>query len=251
MRGQTRLVLEEMSDLKRKIKEKIIGRRMPGFLASIYEKAVKMALNSYYVPMAEEIIIELSEIRTAGLKVERRILDIGTGPGYLPIEIAKMLQNIRIDCIDPISKSIKIARENAVRAGVADRVHFEVGDASQLRFKENSYDMIISTGVLHELKEPVKVLNGCYRVLKPGGRVFIHDPARISVEINEREWKASFNPWEKIVYRLFTLFFKFKPPHTFSKKEVIEIISATNFKQYEVEELWFKGSRELKIKLKK
>ncbi len=224
---------------------------MPGFLASIYEKAARMVLNSYYVPMAGEIITESSEIRTVDLETERRILDLGSGPGYLPIEIAKRVQNVQIDGVDPISKSIKIARENAVRAGVEDRVHFEVGDASQLRFKKDFYDMIISTGVLHELKDPIKVLNECYRVLKPGGKVFIHDPARISVEIDEKGWKASFNPWERIVYRLFTLFFKCKPPLTYSKKEVIEIIAATNFKQYEVEEYWFKGLRELKIKLKK
>jgi len=240
-----------MRNVKGKFKKQIIGTRMPGFLASIYEKAARMVINSYYIPIAEEIIDELSQIKTLNIEAERRIFDFGTGPGYLPIEIVKRVQNLRIDAIDPLSKSIKIARENAARAGVGDRVHFEVGDAAKLRFEENSFDMIISTGVLHELKDPVKVLNECYRVLKPGGMIFIHDPARISAEIDEGQWIASFTLWERIIYRLSTLLCKIKPPHTYSQEEAEEIIVATNFKQYRVEEYRIKGSRELKIRLRK
>ncbi|NWF52937.1 MAG: class I SAM-dependent methyltransferase [Nitrospirae bacterium] len=240
-----------MKNLKRKFKKKIIGRRMPGFLASIYEKAARMVINSYYVPIAEEVIAELSQIRNIDHETEIRILDVGTGPGYLPIEIAKRVQNIRIYGIDSISKSIKMAKTNAAKAGVGDRVNFEVGDAAKLQFMENFYDMIISTGVLHELKDPIKVLNEFYRVLKPGGKVFIHDPARVSSGIDKKKWIASFKRWEKIIYKFFTIFCEFKPPHTYSQEEAKEIIAATNFKQYQVEEYWVEGSRELKIKLRK
>jgi ubiquinone/menaquinone biosynthesis C-methylase UbiE len=237
--------------IKKQLKKRIIGTKMPVLLSSIYDKAARMVIDSYYIPTAKEVIDVLSQIKTGSLETDRRILDLGTGPGYLLIEIAKRVHNFQIDGIDPLLKLIKIARENAIRAGVGDRINFEVGDANKLRFKENSYDMIVSTGAFHELKNPIKVLNECYRVLKSGGEVFIHDPARVSAGVERKKWKDSLNFLEKVTYRLFTLFRKFKPPQTYSQKEAEEMIATTRFKQYHIEEHWIKGTRELKIKLKK
>jgi ubiquinone/menaquinone biosynthesis C-methylase UbiE len=237
--------------IKKQLKRRIIGTKMPVLLSSIYDKAARMVIDSYYIPTAEEVIAVLSQIKTISPETDRRILDLGTGPGYLLIEIAKRVHNFQIDGIDPLLKLIKIARKNAIRAGVGDRIHFEVGDANKLRFKENSYDMIVSTGAFHELKNPVKVLNECYRVLKLGGEVFIHDPARVSAGVERKKWMDSLNFLEKVTYRLFTLFRKFRPPQTYSQKEAEEMIAATKFKQYHIEEHWIKGTRELKIKLKK
>jgi ubiquinone/menaquinone biosynthesis C-methylase UbiE len=237
--------------IKKQLKRRIIGTKMPVLLSSIYDKAARMVIDSYYIPTAEEVIAVLSQIKTISPETDRRILDLGTGPGYLLIEIAKRVHNFQIDGIDPLLKLIKIARKNAIRAGVGDRIHFEVGDANKLRFKENSYDMIVSTGAFHELKNPVKVLNECYRVLKLGGEVFIHDPARVSAGVERKKWMDSLNFLEKVTYRLFALFRKFRPPQTYSQKEAEEMIAATKFKQYHIEEHWIKGTRELKIKLKK
>jgi ubiquinone/menaquinone biosynthesis C-methylase UbiE len=237
--------------IKKQLEKRIIGTKMPVLLSSIYDKAARMVIDSYYIPTAKEVIAVLSQIKTSSLGTDRRILDLGTGPGYLLIEIAKRVHNFQIDGIDPLLKLIKIARENAIRAGVGDRIHFEVGDANKLRFKENSYDMIVSTGAFHELKNPIKVLNECYRVLKSDGEVFIHDPARVSAGVERKKWMDSLNFLEKVTYRLFTLFRKFRPPQTYSQKEAEEMIAATKFKQYHIEEHWIKGTRELKIKLKK
>ena len=142
------------------MKQKIIIERIPGPFASLYEKATQMVITSYYGPVAEEIVTSLK----AGT-----ILDLGTGPGYLPIEIVKRSPSIRVIGIDLTRKLINTAKRNALKNGVADRLHFEVGNASRLRFENNYCDMVISTGMLHSLKDPVRVLRECYRVLKQGG----------------------------------------------------------------------------------
>ena len=59
--------------------------RIPGVLASAYEKGTRMVIDSYYAHIAEEIVTHLPS---------GKILDLGTGPGYLPIEIAKRSSNI-------------------------------------------------------------------------------------------------------------------------------------------------------------
>ena len=232
-------------------KMRIIGTRMPHFLASSYEKAARMVIDTYYVPTAEEIVAELHHMRTNNGGANGKILDLGTGPGYLPIEIVKRADNFHIDAIDPLGKSIRMARENAVIAGVANRIHFRVADATRLPFNEDSYDMIVSTGVLHELKNPVNMFEECYRVLKPGGKVFIHDPARVSAGIDKTAWIDSLDFLERMLLTLHTVFKKNRLPHTYSEKEAEEMIAATKFKEYQVTTYLFHGIRELKITLKK
>ena len=145
-------------------------------MASAYNKAAKMAIGTYYSQLADEI--------ASGLK-SGRALDLGTGPGYLDIEIVKRVPVIMIDGIDLSAKLINVAKENALEAGVADRLHFEVMDAAALKFEDNSYDLVFSTGMLHSLKKPdriAKVLKECYRVLRAGGEVWIYDPAKSAQE---------------------------------------------------------------------
>ncbi len=220
------------------MKKRMTVERIPGFMASIYEKATRMVIESYYSQVAEEVVSRLK----AGV-----ILDLGTGPGYLPIEIVKRSPSVRVDGIDLTRKLINMAQENAVRAGVADRLHFEVGSAAKLRFEDSSYDMVISTGMLHMLKDPIKVLRECYRVLKSGGEAWIYDPAKVSSQIDIVKWKASLTFGERFVYRLFSLPGLFKPLHAYNREQVTEMIAATDFKEYWVEE----GDNEIKIKLRK
>ena len=52
---------------------------IPGVLATAYEKGTRLVSDSYYSQVAEEIVAHLPG---------NTLLDIGTGPGYLPIEIA-------------------------------------------------------------------------------------------------------------------------------------------------------------------
>ena len=197
-----------------------------------------MVMETYYDPVAEEVVSTLRE---------GTILDLGTGPGYLPIEIAKKSPSIKIDGIDLGRKLIAMARANAIKAGVSDRVTFEIGNAGELRFEDGSYDMVLSTGMLHMLNDPVGVLRECYRVLKPGGEAWIYDPARVASDIDKKAYSASLSLREKMIFLLFKLYTKFNPPHTYNKEQVSGMIGQTDFKEYWIEE---KG-KEIRVQLKK
>ena len=96
--------------------------RIPGPLASSYEKATRLAIDIYYRKVAEEIVSTFK----GGL-----LLDLGTGPGYLPIEIVKKSLDIKIIGIDLSRKLIQMAQQNAEKAGVSDRIDFQSGAGSK------------------------------------------------------------------------------------------------------------------------
>jgi ubiquinone/menaquinone biosynthesis C-methylase UbiE len=80
------------------------------------------------------------------------------------------------------------------------------------------------------------VLEEIYRVLKPGGEAWIYDPARISSQINRKEWRASLSLGERLTYKLFLLFARINPPREYHREQVLELVSQTRFRRYEIEE---------------
>ncbi len=212
--------------------------RIPGVLATAYEKGTRMVIDSYYSHVAEEIVAHLQG---------DTILDIGTGPGYLPIEIAKRSSNVRIIGVDLSRKLLDMARSNAARAGLSDRLTFQLGNAGRIEFDDSAFDMVISTGMLHAIKDPVKVIQEMYRVLKAGGEAWIFDPARVSAAVDRKKWKASLNLREKFFLRLFQLSGLHKPIKTYTREEAIALIEKTDFKDYRIDA----RDNEIRIKLKR
>lgn len=220
------------------LKRRFTIERIPGPLASLYEKASRLVVKTYYSEVAEEILASFRQ----GL-----LLDLGTGPGYLPIEVAKRSPQVRIIGIDLSRVFIRMARANALRTGCAARVHFEVGNAADLRFEAETFEGVVSTGMLHVLRNPEKVLQECWRVLMPGQEAWIYDPARVCSQVDAAEWKASFSPFERIMDRFLPLFARLNPPHFYTREQVENWIARTPFRDYTIEE---RGT-ETKIRLRK
>ncbi|UCH20637.1 MAG: class I SAM-dependent methyltransferase [Deltaproteobacteria bacterium] len=212
--------------------------KIPCLLASSYEKATRMVIESYYSPVADEIVSHMPD---------GKILDLGTGPGYLPIEIVKRSASLQIVGIDLSRKLIQMARVNALKAGVPNRLKFQVGNAARLSFDDSTFDMAISTGMLHALKDPIRVLREIYRVLKAGGEAWIYDPAKVASHIDIRKWKASLTFRERFFLWWFTLIRLHKPIETYSRAQVSAMIEATDFTDYYIED----EEDEIKIKLRK
>ncbi len=212
--------------------------RIPGVLASAYEKATRMVIDSYYRLVAEEVVDHLAD---------GSILDLGTGPGYLPIEIVKRSSDIHIVGVDLSRKLIQIARSNSAKAGFADRLDFQLGNAGRLEFDDASFDLVISTGMLHSLKEPVKVLHEIYRVLKADREAWIFDPAKVASQVDRKKWKASLNLRERFFLWLFGLFGLHKPIKTYTREQATALIEKTDFKNFRIDA----RDNEIRIKLQK
>jgi hypothetical protein len=65
--------------------------------------------------------------------------------------------------------------------------------------------------------------------------------------MDKEKWKASLNVREKLSYVLFTFYLRIHPPYTYRREQVEEMLAATKFTEYQIEE----EDKEIKVKLKK
>ncbi len=126
--------------------------------------------NRIFVKWFGQIVTDINKRGISG-----KILDVGTGPGRLPIEIAKRLKNVKVFGIDLSEDMIKLAKTNAEKEDVGNKVEFRVGSAYDTGFKTGSMDLVLSTGMIHHLKEPPLFFNEIHRILKYGGEAWLFD----------------------------------------------------------------------------
>ena len=129
-----------------------------------------------------------------------RVLDVATGPGSLAIEIAKTGR--RVSALDLSRSFVKIAREEAARAGVTVEVRH--GSASAMPFADASFDFVICTAAFKNFANPLGALNEMHRVLVPGGQASIHDlrndASRADIDREVRSMHMS--PWNTLLTSL-------------------------------------------------
>ncbi|HEY0320138.1 MAG TPA: methyltransferase domain-containing protein [Pyrinomonadaceae bacterium] len=114
------------------------------------------------------------------LPAQARVLDAGCGTGLLTLALLKVLdQPLRITAIDLSSSSLATAsRAVAENSGRTQSVRFAQANLLQLPFADDSFDLIMTSGVL----EYVPLSEGFHelaRVIRPGGYV-LHLPVRPS-----------------------------------------------------------------------
>jgi len=102
---------------------------------------------------------------------DEQVLDIGSGPGELSMEIAKSLAaGGFLHGIDLSPRMIELAQciaQQQRRSNVA----FATGDATKLSFGDDSFDVVVSSNAFPWVSDRASFLNEVRRVLKPGGRL--------------------------------------------------------------------------------
>lgn len=120
-----------------------------------------------------------------GLKLsgDERLLDLGCGRGAVLLAAAKLLPNGRATGVDiwradQTDNSPDNTLGNAAIENVADRVEVHTAHIAELPFDDNSFDVITSSLVIHNLPDRTsreKAVAEAARVLRPGGRLVLVD----------------------------------------------------------------------------
>ena len=107
------------------------------------------------------------------LQAGEAILDVGSGPGNQAFEMSSIVGPTgRVQGIDPAESAIAIACR---RCSGLSNVQFELGEVAKLPFDDNTFDAVMSSQVFEYLDNVSDGLQEIYRVLRPGGRLLIHD----------------------------------------------------------------------------
>lgn len=122
-------------------------------------------------------------------------IDIGCGTGVLPVLLAQAYPKARFTGLDLDARSIELARENARRAGVAERVQFVQASATELPLAEGGWDFVTSFDCIHDVGQPRQVLRRIREALAPGGTYLMVEP-----KVAERLHDNAANPFARMLY---------------------------------------------------
>lgn len=143
------------------------GNALDG-MAPFYDKFVQL------ITLGKDHKSRLETVAMAQLKSGEHVLEVGCGTGSLSIVAAQQVGSAgAVYGIDPAPKMIEIAERKAVKKGL--QVNFRVGVIEDLPYADNSFDVVLSSLMMHHLPDHLKSigLQEIHRVLKPGGRLAI------------------------------------------------------------------------------
>ena len=108
---------------------------------------------------------------------EGHILDMGCGPGDIPIRFAQGLFSCRITGVDASEPMIGLAVEAVKRAGLADRITFLCERFQKVSLVE-PLDAGVSNSLLHHVPNPLQFWYRLRQLVKPGSPVLVMDLLR-------------------------------------------------------------------------
>jgi ubiquinone/menaquinone biosynthesis C-methylase UbiE len=104
-----------------------------------------------------------------------KALDLGTGPGDIPIMLCGPTQGVSILAVDLAQSMLDLAKRKIDLARVGSRVTLAHKDVKALDLPDDSFDAVFSNTILHHIPDPGAMLAEAARVLKPGGLLLIRD----------------------------------------------------------------------------
>jgi ubiquinone/menaquinone biosynthesis C-methylase UbiE len=163
----------------------------------------------------------------SAVEADDSILEIGTGTGDIALNIAPKCKNVIGIDISPemISEANKKLAESKVR-----NVKFQIEDAYNLSFEDDTFDKVICSNALQTMAEPGRAVREAHRVLKTGGEFISTTYCYGDSGITE-------------LFKLLKFALKRGRPKywkNLNRKEVLSYFNSTNFEVLEQKDLWGK-----------
>ena len=155
------------------------------------------------------------------------ILDIATGTADIAMELSK-IKGSKITGLDISEKMLNVGRQKIVDRSLQDKITLVSGDAENLNFSKNTFDLISIGFGVRNFQNLKKGLSESFRVLRDGGTLIV------------LETSVPQNTFIKFFYLLFSrtfipligsLFSKDKKAYKYLQKSAEEFPSGENFSQ--------------------
>lgn len=194
---------------------------------------IRRRRQKFDIGSAHQIIEKYQKVIGKDFTPVERLLEIGCGSGNILLNLS-LSGMIRYPYgIDISQGMIDECYKNAQKLGID--VALMMGDAEHLLYHDDYFDKVIGHAILHHVPNPIAVFKEVYRVLKPGGTCIFTEPSktgsRIIAIVRWIIWliplsmrRLSKSKIEKMV-----------EIHTFSPKELEEIVSKVGFSNVHTE----------------
>lgn len=117
---------------------------------------------------------ELRTLKLLGLCDKSKILEIGSGPGFVTERLLSEFKNSYVMALEIDDTMLNIAKQRLSNYQ-ANRLSIIKGSVMNMQIKDNSFDFVVVRLVYQHLSDPMLASKEILRVLKPGGRVIITD----------------------------------------------------------------------------
>jgi ubiquinone/menaquinone biosynthesis C-methylase UbiE len=111
-------------------------------------------------------------LKLAHLNGNKSLIDIGTGPGWLPREARKYTKNVL--AVDVSDYQINLSEKYIGKSNFK----FREGSIYNIPARKNSFDIAVTSEVIEHLEKPEKGIVEVYRILKSNGKLIITVPYR-------------------------------------------------------------------------
>ena len=139
--------------------------KMPLFAARKYDRLTDIkGVNSSFTKMAGYVAARFTE---------GRLLDVGTGPGRLLVELKEQIPRMELHGLDISASMLKIAAE---KLGV--QAVLKEGNITKTDYPADYFDCIVCTGSFYNWDNPIDGLNEMFRILKPGQKAYLFETTR-------------------------------------------------------------------------
>jgi ubiquinone/menaquinone biosynthesis C-methylase UbiE len=139
--------------------------------AQKFARSVENMKKSRYIPFAKEIY---NFVNSLVKKKNPIIVDVGCGPGFLLLEIAKLIPDSKLIGVDFSEDMLRIARQKALEKKV-DSISFKLGPAEKIPLPDNYIDIVVCLSSFHDFSNPEDTLSEIYRITKKNGIFILKD----------------------------------------------------------------------------
>lgn len=105
-----------------------------------------------------------------------KVLDVGCGRGFASLGLARLVgEDGLVISADVQPKMLDMVKKRATKAGLSNRIHTYRCNSDCIGVREE-FDFAVAFFMLHEVPDIRSFLTELYKLLKPGGRLFITEP---------------------------------------------------------------------------
>jgi ubiquinone/menaquinone biosynthesis C-methylase UbiE len=173
----------------------------------------------------------LSWVDELRLPAGSAVLEVGCGAGLTAVDLAR--RGLRVRATDRVPAMVELTRQHAAAAGVSDTLEVTLGDARELDFDGDAFDLVLAIGLIPWVESPFTVMAEMSRVLRAGGMLLIScDNSRRLDHLLDPMWSGRLAGVRTAIGRRLPASWRPRPvpdAHYHSVEEFTELLSAAGF----------------------